>query len=61
MRLAMANGFNEMFQNEMMEVDGGVAFIPAVIYVARVLAGCALIGFGVGLGYETLVISTVLV
>lgn len=24
MELAMANGFNEMSQNEMMEVDGGL-------------------------------------
>lgn len=24
MELAMANGFNEMSQNEMMEVDGGI-------------------------------------
>jgi len=39
MRLAMAKGFNELSQNEMMEVDGGFGIIATA--VAWVLLGVA--------------------
>lgn len=37
MELTMVNGFNEMSLDEMREVDGGVAFIPAIVAVGKAI------------------------
>lgn len=33
--MVMTNGFNEISQNEMMEVDGGAAFIPVIVGIGK--------------------------
>lgn len=51
----MYNDFCELNYNEIMEVDGGIAFIPAVIVVAKIVGGCAVAGFVAGCAYELIV------
>ncbi len=45
MELAMANGFSEMPQNEMMEVDGGGLVAAIALGGLSVLAGAAVIAY----------------
>lgn len=44
--------FAELEENECLEVTGGIAFIPAVIAVGKLVGGCAVVGFGAGALYE---------
>lgn len=45
------NGFYELHENELFEVDGGV--IPPVVWlVVKIVAGVAAGSFAVGAGYE---------
>ena len=39
--MVMINGFNEISQNEMMEVDGGVAIIPVIVGIGKGVAAAA--------------------
>jgi len=48
----MYNNFEELNYDESMELDGGIAFIPAAIVVFKVVGGCALVGFAAGCVYE---------
>ena len=46
------NYFCELNNEELLELDGGIAFVPAVILVAKIVGGCAVTGFVAGCIYE---------
>ena len=53
MELRYSNFFSEINEvDDLVDVNGGVAFIPVLVAAAKIIGGCAVVGFVGGCIYE---------
>lgn len=53
MELNYSNFFSEINgADDLADVNGGVAFIPILVAAAKIIGGCAVVGFAGGCIYE---------